>query len=247
MSKPRVCMLIDLFYPVLDGTGLQALRLARQLTEKQFPVMVVARRSEKHFFPKEHLDDILIYRLLPAGRRTHRVVLLQMVPVVWFLLRHHRKYDLVHVHEARSLLVCALVVRLLFRKPVMALVPTYGDVSRQASQSTRISTYSKILRRFLLPQRLWRALLRQVDVWVALSSEIEDELGQLGLGEKVRRIPNGIDLSLFHPSTPDFHPINFIWSHMDGWRSVNGWKCCWRRWRCSLQITQRLNCYCLAG
>lgn len=199
---PRVCMLVEPFYPVIHGGAeLQAWQLCHQLIQQGVSVIVVTRRLEPTLKSAEVVDGLSIYRVPPSGPRNHFFKLLEVFTLTWFLVRNRQQYDLLHVHDVRSLFVTALLVRFLTRKPFLVKPPMYGDVSRRPPQSTQLSLYSRILYQYILPPKRWQRLLRQASGWVAISSEIADELAEIGLSERTKRISNAVETERFRPAT----------------------------------------------
>lgn len=203
---PRICMLVEPFYPVsLGGAELQALHLARGLAARGLPVTVVTRRERPGLLPHEVYEGIAIYRLPPGGRHSHLTNLVEVLPITRFLLAHRHDYDVLHVHNVRGLFICGVLTHWLTGKPLIVKPLSRSDATRQkldAATRTNLSLYSKVLRRFILPDPLWRWLLRRASAWVAVSREICDDLYALGLGDITHYIPNGVDLTRFRPAAP---------------------------------------------
>lgn len=201
---PRVCMLVEPFYPVIHGGAeLQAWQLCRQLIRQGIPVIVVTRRLEPELKRVEMVDGLTIYRVPPAGPRSHFYKLLEVFTLTWFLVRNRHLYDLLHVHDVRSLFVAALLTHFLTGKPFLVKPPMYGDVSRRPPQSKHLSLYSQILYQYILPPKRWHWLLSKSSAWVAISQEIADELTEIGLSERTHRITNAVETDRFHAATAD--------------------------------------------
>jgi glycosyltransferase involved in cell wall biosynthesis len=192
-------MLIETFYPLLEGAGLRTLRFSKRLIERSAPVTVVTRRIEPQFAPFEEIQSIPIHRFPPSGPISHRSNLLEILPAVWNLWQRRHDYDLIHVQNAAGLLIAAIIAHWLTGKPLVNTLISRGDVSRKPSQSASLSFYSRFLRSILLPGKLWRWLINRVDAWIALSRETLSELEDAGLGHKAHLIPNAVDLDRFRP------------------------------------------------
>ncbi len=199
----RVCMAIDRFYPLGGGAEAQALQLARHLQAEGVEVMVITRRVEPQLAPFERADGLPITRIPPVGLRTHQVTALEFFTFAAALWRQRHEYDLIHTHDARTVYLAAMIVHRLTGKPLVAKVPTLGDLSRAAFSRTRRSTYSEIMRRLLMPPALWNRLLRQASVWIAISDAIAAELAECGLASRTEQIPNAVDVGRFRPANAD--------------------------------------------
>ncbi|NDJ86443.1 MAG: glycosyltransferase family 4 protein [Chloroflexi bacterium] len=198
----RICTLVDRFPPLVGGVENQAKQLSVELARRGLPVIVLTRRVSAHLPAYERTDGLTIYRVPPSGERGHRLNIISVFTFAWALLRHRREYDLIHAHDMFSLLLAAIIVRLLLRKPLVVKVPTHGNISRQGSQTTQVSLYSRLLHHVILPQRLWYWLLNRADVFIAISNEIEAELRAAQLTDKTVRMVNAVDRSRFRPAEP---------------------------------------------
>jgi glycosyltransferase involved in cell wall biosynthesis len=194
-------MAIDRFYPLGGGAELQALQLSRQLQLEGVKVMAVTRRVDADMPPVEIVDGLPIYRVRPSGLRTHLITALEFFTFALALWRHRSEYDVIHTHDARTVYLAAVLIHWLTRKPLVAKVPTLGDLSRAEFSRTRRSTYSEIVRRLLMPRFVWNFLLRRASAWIAISDDIADELEDCGLEELTWRIPNAVDAKRFRPAT----------------------------------------------
>jgi glycosyltransferase involved in cell wall biosynthesis len=196
-------MAIDRFHPLGGGAESQALQLARHLQAEGVVVMVITRRVEPQMASFEDADGLPITRVPPVGLRTHKITALEFFTFAAALWRQRRAYDVIHTHDARTVYLAAMVVHRLTGKPLVAKVPTLGDLSRAAFARTRHSTYSEIMRRVLMPPALWNLLLRQASAWIAISDAIADELASCGLASRAERIPNAVDAERFRPASAD--------------------------------------------
>ena len=199
----RVCMVLDLFYPLRDGLGLQALQLSRELTTRGVEVTILTRRIDPATAVDETLDGIRIHRVWPHGSRSNLKSMLEILPMARHLISNRRNFDIIHVQDVRSIFISGLLARWITRKPLIVKVPTQGDVLRQVTESTELTWFSKALRKLLLPNAIWRPLLRQAQGWIATTDAIMHELTECGVSHIAHQIPNGIDTARFHPASPD--------------------------------------------
>lgn len=201
LPQPRICTLIDRFPPLVGGVERQAEQLSRQLAERGYDVLVITRRAEAQLPAMELRDGLRILRVGSAGERSHKINIVAIPAFLRALFQHRHDYDLLHVHDMFSLVICAVIVRLLLGKPFIIKVPTRGNVSRMASPNTPVSLYSRLLHSVLLPPPLWKWLLNRASRFIALSDEIAEELAEAGLSAKTVRIPNAVDVQRFVPAT----------------------------------------------
>ncbi len=195
----RVCMVVDRFHPLIGGVEQQTLQLSKALIDCNVQVMVLTRRVNQSLPAFEELEGVSVYRVPPGGRRSHWLNLISVPIFVYALLRHRRRFDVLHVHDMFALFLAAVIFHWLTRKPFIVKVPTHGNVERRASKTTHTSLYSWLLHRVILPDFFWRLLLKQPASYIAISQEIADELSASGLADKIVRIPNAVDVSRFRP------------------------------------------------
>jgi glycosyltransferase involved in cell wall biosynthesis len=110
------------------------------------------------------------------------------------LIRKRKEYDIVHFHGASlPLFLNILFLKFLGKKVIVKV----------ASANLGIEAGSLRGRYFGLGDFFIR-LLKSVDAFVATTGEIEKGLSNDGFpGEKINRIPNFIDFSVFGPAPPD--------------------------------------------
>jgi len=198
----RICTLVDRFPPLVGGAEIQAKQLSVELARQGISVMVLTR----HILPElptreETPTGLKIYRVPPSGERSHARNAIGVFTFTYALLKHRHEYDLIHVHDMFSLLIAAILVRLVTRKPLVVKVPARGNIVRQPSKTTPISLYSRILHNLILPRPVWLWLLRRVDVFIAISDEIAAELREAGFADKITRITNAVNTTRFRPTS----------------------------------------------
>lgn len=122
----------------------------------------------------------------PGGRLHFYTFVLQLT--LWLLI-HMRKFGLVHCVKAGPEAVTCSAIARLFRKSCIVKV---------VQEELRGILGARGLRGLFRKLR-WR-LLKSATIWIAISSEIERELLELGVPrERIRSIPNGTDGRQFHP------------------------------------------------
>jgi glycosyltransferase involved in cell wall biosynthesis len=200
-QQPRICILVDRYPPHIGGVEVQARQLSVQLAQRGTPVIVITRRVDNTLPPVESDEGVTVYRVPPRGARSHLTNIKSIFPVTFALIKHRKKYDLLHVHDMFALVICAVLVKLLIGKPFIIKVPSYGNIRRRASATTRVSLYSRLLHHVILPPRLWYWLLGRAAVFIAISEAITQELQSTGFAAKIRRIPNAVDTTRFCPAS----------------------------------------------
>jgi len=78
--------------------------------------------------------------------------------------------------------------KILWKKKVLVKITTSGEEYGNISQIKKLPF-----------QSIRKALLRQVDVFVAVNDEVEKELRGFGLNNPMVKIPNGVDTDRFQP------------------------------------------------
>jgi L-malate glycosyltransferase len=158
--------------PVPLGPGLIADRLYHFIL-KSFPVLI--ERKAPGSLPHR------IHRILRYLRGGFSVLLPQYVFIFRAfirLLRMRKDFDICHVHEAHWIASVGILASRLSRKPCIIKQATWrnkGSVSRKSWPSS--------------------ALFKWADAYVAVSSQIAEELEECGIARgKIRRIPNGVAL-----------------------------------------------------
>lgn len=202
MNQPRVCVVSALYHPNLGGLGRQAQLLTERLRAEGVELFVVARRMAGTP-PASFSPDVEVLRVPTPWPRVHILEessVRNLVISLAFslgcaarLVRHRRRYDLVHFHGASVPLLVALPILKLLRKRVVAKVA-----------AAHLGTEAGALRgRYAGVGTLLAWLTRGVDAFVAISDEIRDGLLRDGIEPgRIHRIDNFVDTATFHPPAP---------------------------------------------
>lgn len=185
--KIGVCMIIAYFPPVVGGTEIQTLRLAKALIAKGIRVFVITRRLSglRRF---EMMEGVPVYRLFTAASGVI-ASLSFMFSSFLFLIKNRKKYQIIHAHLPSSPAITAAVARKLLRKKVVVKFACSG-------KSGNIQTSD----RAYLGRAKLRFLMKYVDIFACPSKDVKRELINYGFDkERVVEIPNGVDITLFHP------------------------------------------------
>ena len=187
--KPRILMIISLFYPAIGGAEQQARLLAKRLIKRGYKVIVLTRRCKK--LPNfETIESIPTYRSIWHFPWKHWFGLSYMFSVFWFLLKHRNSYDIIHCHEAdRFHTIVAAMTKKLLKKKVIAVITSSGAGSDFSLLKKRIFGHY-FLRK-----------LHHLDKLISLCSISTTEAINEGFNENmIKVIPNGVNTIQFKPS-----------------------------------------------
>lgn len=188
-AKPsiRVAMIIQAYYPYphIGGAERQIAQLAPLLKERGVSVDILTRRYPG-LSPFELIDGVPVHRLPIPGPKALKSLAFtaSALPVL-----RRIKPDVIHAHELLSPTTTAVLAKRIFKTPVAAKVlrgGSLGDIAKLKGRGTG-------MRRF-------DSFRKQVDAFITISAEINDELAALGIPAAQRPfIPNGVDTDRFKP------------------------------------------------
>lgn len=183
-------MLIQGYDPRVAGSEKQLQALVPLLARRGVEVVVVTRR-EPGLAARGTVAGGPVYRMPTPGGRVVASSSFTLAGLL-FLLRRRRRIDVLHAHDLYSPATTAVLGKLFLRRPVAVTLHVGGARSEVAVlRSVRSG-----------PPRL-RLLPRFVDRFIAISDELEHELRAIGVpGERLVRIPNGVDAGRFRPADP---------------------------------------------
>jgi glycosyltransferase involved in cell wall biosynthesis len=216
-SIPRICMLIDRYLPVVGGAETQAYALSEELAGRGYEIQILTRRIKSEFPVKEVIGSNQVYRLSPVGL-SHKANVFVMFTAIWHLIRHRRTFEVLHVHGIGPLGIASIIASKLLRKKVILKIASYGDLRRRDAVGIAPSLFSRVVRRILLPPRIWFWFLGQANCIVTISREIEEEANSLNLAKNTY-IPNGVDTKKYVPAsvnekTSIKHELNLPAGHL---------------------------------
>ncbi len=136
MSRPRICIAIAHFLPLIGGAEKQALMQARALRERGYEVTIVTLRHDRAWPRREMIAGVPIVRI--AGRlvsgRARRPGLLRklsyfagMVVMGWTFWRRRQSYDVLHVFQLNLMALPAAVVCEVTGKPLIVALRSVGS------------------------------------------------------------------------------------------------------------------------
>lgn len=180
-SPPSICMLVTDFDAATGGLQKTSRQLLGELTRRGASTFVCARNY--HARPRVEVQDGITIRRSPVVSRAVPALnsLIYLLDTMFWLVRNRRRYDVIHCQQMYGPAMVGLFAKLLLRKPVLVGLHMSGETLGEVAIARRMP-----FARFRLRQ------YREVDRWVALSSEMEREIHTLGVPpEQVVVIPNG--------------------------------------------------------
>jgi glycosyltransferase involved in cell wall biosynthesis len=183
-----VCMVIERYYPYIAGAEKQLQARTQPLARRGVKVVVVTRR-EGGLAARETVADAPVFRMPTRGSRVVASLQFTLASLL-FLARHRGEIDVLHAYNLFSPATIGLLAKLVLRIPVTVELHSGGRLGEIA-----------VLRSVNSGAPRLRLLARFVDVFVALSDEIERGLRGIGVpSERIVRIPNGVDPEYFRPA-----------------------------------------------
>jgi glycosyltransferase involved in cell wall biosynthesis len=198
----RVLFLTESFHPVLGGGEIHVRRLGARLVAAGLGATVVTRRGEADWPAAEEIDGIRVVRVPPPGPgRTGKY---RMVPAaVRAMLRELPRHDVLVVRGTRVLGGPGLLAGRACGRPVVLQPEVNGELSGE------VYTWGRRLPRGAAAPlragvRLRNAWLRDADAFVAMSTEIREEMARAGVArERVALLPHGVDVERFRPASAE--------------------------------------------
>lgn len=200
----NVCLLTETYHPITGGGETQARVLAAGFAAAGSNTIVLTRRTDSTLPRMELMDGATLWRLAPTGPghlKKWGLILSAFIR----LLRLRRHYDVILVGGYRVLGIPSVIAGRLLGKPCILKADSIGEFSGEF--------FNPGLKRFRLrydrfPVSIALAIrnmvLRRADAFIAISSVIADELRVNGVaGEKIKSIPNSVDIERFSPVSED--------------------------------------------
>lgn len=181
----RVDMIILEYHPIVGGAQRQLAMVAPRLQALGVEVRVLTRRYPG-LPPYEVIDGVPVHRLPAPGPKLTAAFSFTLAALAE--IRRHPP-DLIHAYSLFSPLTTAVWAKKLMGLPVVAKIlrgGPLGDVDR--------------LRHKPFGARRLAGYQRQVDAFLTISQEIDNELAEIGVSPARRVfVPNGVDLARFSP------------------------------------------------
>lgn len=196
MKELRVCIVCPLYYPGIGGISRQAVYLTEALHKEGVKTFVITRGIGN---VGDIESDIELVKIWSYGSREYSRIQVATISnlitsvtfslnLTWRLFRRRRDYDIVHFHGASIPLLTNAPLLKLMGKKIVAKVSSSGLGIEAGSFKGRYSILGKI----------FMAILKRVDAFVAISSTIESALIDEGYKkERIHRISNFVDMTVF--------------------------------------------------
>ncbi len=193
VTTPRICMISTGFYPQVGGVERQLRGLSAALVREGHPVDVLTRYLGDGPVDEE-LDGVNVHRV----RSIHSTRALASASFLIGGLRWIRRqtpssedrsqdstpFDIYHCHQAFSAANLGVFAKKMLGGRVVVKVTISGRLSEMAT-ATRDMPFASIRRK----------LFESVDVFIAISDEIAQEIEAAGIPKRrIARIPNGVML-----------------------------------------------------
>jgi glycosyltransferase involved in cell wall biosynthesis len=207
-SGPRACLLTESYPPeLLGGTEIHAQQLAEHLLIRGVPVQVVTRRIHACSPARELVGNLTVERIGPTGLLKGQgwqalgPLLSFLGSAATWLILNHRRYDVVLALGSKVLPIPALAAGLQPTKRVVFKPEMPSEfwevISQESLARMRLPAAAQLLGGLSAVRQV---LLKAGDRFVAISSEIRDGLLKLKVpADRIVTIPNGIDMTRFHP------------------------------------------------
>lgn len=186
----EVCMVSYALPPLYSGAGMQALRLSSTLRSCGINVSILAARHRLDFPPSESLEGVPILRVPVLQWHLLRRPTFAL-QVTQHLLRHSRRYDIVHIHGAYWRIW-----------PILQATP-FTDL-KSVVKLTQMGTDDP---QTISQRPLGRILLKTLglaDAVVSTSADLSASYRASGLPkDRLVQIPNGVDTDTFSPVDED--------------------------------------------
>lgn len=198
MNKKNVAYIVEWFFPVIGGAGVQALNQARMLHDN-FNISFYTKHPPKK---AGKITDVgfPVFRF-GNGKTSRKNDYVSAFKLFVNLLNNRDQIDLVHIHGniENNFSIAAVLFAKLCGKVVIGKLAIKGEFS----QHVESGNYSLIKK--INPLNWFRQFTaKKLDGYIAISKDIENELLQAGIQKnKIHFIPNGVDTNRFKPVTKE--------------------------------------------
>jgi glycosyltransferase involved in cell wall biosynthesis len=176
------------------GAEKQCLRLSKVLVASGIPVLIIAGSCSSDVPRHEIEDGVQIVRIRtrhsPDQGGMHLASSIKWTIAVFRLLwRRRREIELVHVHQGKLHVLPALLAQAFFGLPFVVKVGNAEEEFDYVRLSAKTGGYGRIV---------LRQVVARCRMNIAISSRIASQMRDIGIpSERIRRIPNGIDIQKF--------------------------------------------------
>jgi glycosyltransferase involved in cell wall biosynthesis len=205
---PKILFLTETFYPpVVGGLEKHAYHLSSALVSKGTVLLVITRKMLSASAGFETVGNVPIKRISPKGLlkgkgwRALGPILFLYINVTHSLTKYLRFYDIILVSGIKVLSMPAVMISRLSGKKCIIKIDSPAelleDISSISLNKMGISQASILIKLF---RHIKNSFLRRADCFIAISSEIEQGLLEIGINpQRIWSIPNGVDIEKFSP------------------------------------------------
>jgi len=173
------------FYPFVGGTEKQGLALASSLLKRGIFARVITSRFERSWPKRENIGGVEVIRL-PNPKIKYLGACIFIFSLAWYLFRIRNSFSIIQTEQINYVNPFSILIGVILGKPTvlkLASSGTGGDIKKWDGNPVK---------------RMFIGLAKKATVIVALSDHIINELRDAGfLPGKIRRIGNGVDLSVY--------------------------------------------------
>jgi glycosyltransferase involved in cell wall biosynthesis len=183
----RICYCLSHYHPIASGAERQAHLQARELIRRGHAVQVITRAVPGQ--PEiEELDGVTIQRLIRPVELGPAFGLTFVATLSAALTRLRDSFDIMHCHQGLWEAAATGLVRRFLKKPSVVQPAAGGEFGE-------IYQWSRTRGRGLL-----RRMILRNSHFVAISAQIEQELGEFGVpADRLTRLASGVDTEHFSP------------------------------------------------
>ncbi len=198
-NQIRLCVVSPLFHPNLGGVGRQAVALTEHLYKSDVKLFVICRNI-KGLTAWKTAPDLSVIKICALSPRRHDLeekTLINLLISLSFcfsllvtLIRNRKEFDIAHFHGASLPLIFNVLPLKLMRKKIIAKVAG-------AKMDIEAGSFKG---KYLLLGNIFIKILKRVDAFIAISSEIKGDLIKDGFDEqRISEISNFIREEDFYP------------------------------------------------
>lgn len=195
----RLCVVSPLYHPHLGGVGRQAVALTESFQRRNLSVFVICRKMKglPDWKPDMAVSILKLRTLFPhmhdLEEKTMKNFLISLsfcVNLIITLIKQRNDYNIVHFHGASLPLILSLLpLKIMKKKVVVKVAGAKMDIEAGSFRD-----------KYLFIGNLFILMLKKVDAFIAITSEIRNDLMNDGFEEQnIYDIPNFIKKEEFYP------------------------------------------------
>lgn len=181
------------------GAEQQCLKLSQQLQQYGCTVTILTSRMNRKVPFCENIEGIKVVRLLSFGPPQLLSLRYLHSSVIWFkrcvrwLEKNKNEYDLIHMHQAKFNAFTGLFAGNLLQKRSIIKIGNSGNGFDLLT----------LKRKTFAGNMLYRYVVKHIDVVIAISQDIKNELIAEKIPEhKIIFLPNGVEVKIAHLISP---------------------------------------------